>query len=117
MSYRIERVNSLIRQEISQLLQREVKDPRLGSFIAITEVSTAPDLKHARIYVSHLGSEMEKQETLKALTAAAGYFRRELAKVLKLRYIPELSFHWDNSIEQADRISRILDHVIPERSP
>lgn len=116
MSHRIERVNSLIRQEISQMLQRQVKDPRLGSFIAITEVDTAPDLKNARIYVSHLGNEAERQETLKGLTAAAGFFRRELAKVLKLRYIPELSFHWDDSIERGARISQILERVIPEKS-
>lgn len=116
MPHRIERVNSLIRQEISQLLQRHVKDPRLGGFIAVTEVSTAPDLKHARVYISHLGTEAEKQETLKALTAAAGFFRHELGKVLKLRYTPEISFHWDDSIERGDRISQILQRVVPEES-
>lgn len=117
MSHRTERVNSLIRQEISQLLQRQVKDPRLGNFIAVIEVATSPDLKQARVFISHLGSETEKQETLKTLTAAAGFFRRELAKSLKLRYTPELSFHWDDSIERGDRISQILDRVIPEKSP
>lgn len=116
MSHRIERVNSLIRQEISQLLQREVKDPRLGNFIAITEVITAPDLKHTRVFISYLGTEAEKQETLKILTAAAGFFRRELAKSLKLRYIPEISFHEDNSIERGDRISQLIDRVISEKS-
>ncbi len=116
MSHRIERVNSLIRQEISQLLQRQVKDPRLGNFIAVTEVITSPDMKYARVFISHLGTEAEKQETLKTLAAAAGFFRRELAKSLKLRYTPELAFHWDDSIERGDRISQILDRVIPEKS-
>ena len=116
MPHRIERVNSLIRQEISQLLQREVKDPRLGNFIAVTEVDTSSDLKHARVYISYLGTEEEKQETLKALSAAAGFFRSELAKSLKMRYTPELSFHWDDSIERGDRIARILDRVTPEKS-
>ena len=64
MPHRIERVNSLIRQEISELLRREVKDPRLGNFIAVTEVDTSRDLKHAHIYVSYLGTEEEKQETM-----------------------------------------------------
>lgn len=117
MSYRIERVNSLIRHEISQLLQRQVKDPRLGNFIAVTEVITSPDMKHARVFISHLGTDAEKQETLNTLTSAAGFFRRELSKSLKLRYTPELAFHWDDSIERGDRISQIIDHVLPEKAP
>ena len=116
MSHRIERVNSLIRQEISQLLQREVKDPRLSSFITVTEVITAPDMKHSRVYISHLGTEAKRNEALKTLTAAAGFFRRELAKTLKLRYTPELSFHGDDSIERADRISQLIDKVTSEEN-
>ena len=61
MAHRIERVNRLIRQEISELLQRQVKDPRLGNFVAVTEVSTSPDLKYAKVFVSQIGSEEEKQ--------------------------------------------------------
>ena len=116
MPHRIERVNSLIRQEISQLLQREVKDPRLSSFITVTEVVTAPDMKHSRVYISHLGTEAKRNEALKTLTAAAGFFRRELAKTLKLRYTPELSFHGDDSIERADRISQLIDKVTSEEN-
>lgn len=115
MSHRVERVNSLIRQEISQLLQREVKDPRLGNFIAITRVITALDLKHTRVFISHLGTRAEKQETLKTLTAASGFFRRELSKALQLRYIPEISFHEDDSIEEGDRISQLIDRVMSEK--
>ncbi|MFC2034244.1 30S ribosome-binding factor RbfA [Chloroflexota bacterium] len=111
MSHRIAQVNSLIRQEISELLQRQVKDPRLGNFISITEVSTSPDLKTAKVYVSHINGEQEKQETLSVLTTAAGYFRRELGKRLKLRYIPTLSFIWDNSIEHGSHLLQIIDRV------
>ncbi|MFH1652329.1 MAG: 30S ribosome-binding factor RbfA [Chloroflexota bacterium] len=111
MSYRIQKINSLIRQEISDLLQLHIKDPRLGSFIAITEVDTASDLKHARIFVSFLGSDEERDEALKALTGASGFIRRELAQRIRIRTIPELSFHWDNSIEQGDRILRLIDQV------
>ncbi len=111
MTHRIERVNSLIRQEISELLQRQVKDPRLGSLVAITDVSTSPDLRHAKIFVSRIGSEEEKQETLSVLTAASGFFRNELAKRLRLRHTPELSFQWDDSIERGDYLLQLIDEV------
>jgi len=111
MAHRIERVNSLIRQEISELLQRQVKDPRLGNFIAVTEVSTSPDLKYAKIFVSRLGSEGKKQETLNALASASGFFRSELFKRLRLRHTPELSFQWDDSIERGIHLLQLIDEV------
>jgi len=111
MAHRIQRLNNLIRHEISELLQRQVKDPRLGSFVTVTEVSISPDLKYARIFVSHIGSEEEKQATLSALTSASGYFRRELAKRLRLRRTPELSFQWDDSIEQGAHLLQLIDQV------
>lgn len=114
MAHRIERVNSLIRQEISQLLQRQIKDPRLGNFVAVTEVSTSADLKYARVFVSRIGSEEEKQETLNALASASSFFRRELAKRLKLRYAPVLSFQWDDSIERGDRLLQLINGITPE---
>ncbi len=116
MAHRIEQVNSLIRQEISQLLQRQVKDPRLGNFIAVTEVSTSADLKYAKVFVSRIGSEEEKQETLSVLASASGFFRRELAKRLKLRYIPELSFQWDDSIERGNHLLQLIDSVTSEKN-
>ncbi|UCH42877.1 MAG: 30S ribosome-binding factor RbfA [Dehalococcoidales bacterium] len=114
MAHRIERVNSLIRQELSNLLQSQVKDPRLGSFIAITGVSTSSDLKHARIFVSHMGIQAEKQETLDVLATASGFLRRELGKNLKLRYTPELNFQWDDSIEHGDYLLQLIDRFTPD---
>ena len=111
MSHRIERVNQLIRQEISDLLQREVKDPRLSQFIAITEVDTSQDLRHARIYISFISDKQQKQAALDALTGASNFFRKEMARTLRLRRIPELSFHWDNSIERGARITELIDDV------
>ena len=111
MTHRIERVNSLIRQEISQLLQRQVKDPRLGNFIAVTEVSTSADLKFAKVFVSRIGSEEEKRETLSVLASASGFFRKELGRRMKLRYIPELSFQWDDSIERGDHLLQLIDEL------
>jgi len=111
MAHRIERVNNLIRREISELLQRQVKDPRLGNFVAVTKVSASPDLRHAKILVSSLGSGEEKQEILSALASASGFFRNELARRLRLRRIPELSFEWDDSIERAARLLELIDQV------
>ena len=116
MAHRIERVNSLIRQEISQLLQRQVKDPRLGNFITVTEVSTSADMKYAKVFVSRIGSEKEKQETLSALASASGFFRKELARRLKLRYIPVLSFQWDDSIERGDHLFQLIDRLSQEKT-
>jgi len=117
MPHRIERVNNLIRQEISELLQRQVKDPRLGSLVAVTEVSTSPDLKYAKIFVSCIGDEEEKQETLKVLIAASGFFRNELARRLRMRRIPELNFEWDDSIEHGARLLQLIDNVSADSTP
>lgn len=114
MSHRIEQVNKLLRRELSELLQRQVKDPRLDTFVAVTEVSTSTDLRHAKVFISHLGSEAEKQEILKGLGAASGFLRKELAQNLKMRRIPELSFCWDNSLERGDHIIRLIDQVTRE---
>lgn len=111
MAHRIERVNQLIRQEISELLQREVKDPRLESFVAVTEVSTSPDLRHAKVFVSFIGSEEERQKTLSGLGAATNFLRNQMAKHLRLRRIPELSFQWDDSIERGTHLLQLIDEV------
>ncbi len=111
MSYRIARINSLIRQELSELIQHQVKDPRLSAFTAVNEVSISPDLKHARVFISCIATEEEKQNTLTVLNGAAGFFRKELSRNLRLRRIPELSFHWDDSIERGDHLLRLIDEV------
>lgn len=117
MSHRIPRINQLLRQELSDMLQRHVKDPRLGHFVAVTEVSTSSDLKYAKVFISFIGSEEEKQKTLEALAAASGFLRREMARNLKLRRIPELSFHWDSSIERGDYLMRLIDQITPPEEP
>ena len=117
MTHRIERVNNLIRQEVCELLQRQVKDPRLGDFVVVTGVFTSSDLKHAKIFVSQIGSKQEKQETLSALEAASGFFRNELSRRLKLRRIPELSFQWDDSIERGTHLLELIDKVTLSSTP
>ena len=111
MTHRIERVNHLIRQEISELLQREVKDPRLGGLVSINEVVTSPDLKYAKVFVSCICSDEEKKEILSTLVAAAGFLRNELKKRLRLRHVPELDFRWDDSIEKGAHLLELIDRV------
>ncbi len=111
MSRRIDKVNELMRREISDLLQRHVKDPRLAEFIAVTEVCVSPDMGSARVFVSAIGTEENKQKTLGALATASGFLRKELARNLRLRRIPQLNFVWDDSIERGDRLARLIDEV------
>ena len=111
MPHRIERINQLIRREISDLLSRYVKDPRLGGFITVTGVEVSHDLHYAKGFVSFLGSDEEKKEALKTLKAAAGYFHAELAQRLQMRRVPDLTFHWDDSIERGSRILDIIDRI------
>ena len=114
MSYRLERLNSLLRHELSDLLRLEVKNPRLSSgLISITEVEIAPDLKYAKVFVSSLGGLNEKDAVLSSLRSAAGFLRGELAKNLRMRVVPELDFQWDESIEHGAHILELLDKVKP----
>ena len=117
MTRRIQRLNNLIRHEISELLRRQVKDPRLNSFTSVTEVSISSDLRNAKIFVSHIGSEEQKEETMSALTSASGFFRSELAKRLRVRRIPELSFQWDDTIERGAHLLELIDQIAAESTP
>jgi len=117
MAHRIERVGNLIRHEITELLQRQVKDPRLGNFVTVTEVSISPDLRYAKVFVSCIGSEEVKRDTLSGLAAASGFLRNQLSKRLRLRRIPELSFHWDDSIERGAHLLQLIDEVSANTTP
>jgi len=114
MTRRSERISKLIRQEISGLLKREVNDPRLSELISVTEVSLSPDLKYAKIFVSILGDETNKRDMLAGFNAASGFLRRELTSRLKMRYIPQLSFHYDDSIERGARLLKLMGQVFAE---
>ena len=110
---RLDRVNQLIKEEISLLLQRELKDPRLG-FVSVTEVETSKDLRQAKVYVSVLGGDEQWKSSMAALTSARGFVRNWLRQHLDLRVIPELEFRPDHSMEHAARIQallRNLDHA------
>ena len=111
MSRRTERLNHLLRQEITDLLQREAKDPRLSAMVSVTRVSVSSDLRYAKVFVSVLGTEEEKKGLLAGLHAASGFLRRELASRLSLRYTPDLSFVYDDTMEQAGKVIQLIDQV------
>ena len=110
MSQRTDRLDSQIRQELMDLLQREMKDPRLG-FATITRVETARDLGHARVWVSVLGSEVERTKTMDALRVATPWLRRKLGERLSLRHVPDLTIREDDSIESGDRVLQIINEL------
>jgi ribosome-binding factor A len=108
---RSEQVGKLIIRGISELLEREVNDPRLSSLISVTEVSVSADLRYAKVFVSILGDETNKRDMLAGFNAASGFLRKELSSYLRLRYIPQLSFHYDNSIERGARLLSLIEQV------
>ena len=104
---RQQQVGEFIREEVSEIMQREMKDPRLG-MASITRVEMSPDLRYARIFVSVLGSPQEQEETLAALVHAAGFIRHLLKPRMHIRHIPELVFKADHSMEHAAEMARTL---------
>jgi ribosome-binding factor A len=111
-SKRILRLNEQLKREIAELIRTGVRDPRVG-LVSVTAVQVATDLGSARVYVRALGDEAERAEALEGLRAAAPFLRRELGQILSIRRIPELRFHADRALEQAQRIERILSEVLP----
>ena len=114
MSRRSERTSKLIQREISDLLERQVNDPRLSRLISVTEVTLSPDFKHAKIFVSTLGSQIDKEDMLASFNNASGFLRRELAAHLKLKHTPQLSFHYDDSIERGARLLKLIGELTTE---
>jgi ribosome-binding factor A len=114
MSRRIERVNELIRHELSDLLLREVRDPRLDGLISITRVEVTPDLYNARIHVSIMSETASPADAVKALNAAAGYLHKELVHRLEMRRVPFLSFQLDKSIEEGATVLAHLNQVLSD---
>lgn len=107
---RSHRVADLIQQEISALLLKGLKDPRIG-FVTITAVEVTSDLHHARIYFTVMGEEAARRDSLKGLTSAVPFLRRELGKRLRLRFVPELTFQYDTSLEYGNRIDALLREI------
>lgn len=108
------RVGDQIREEIAEMLAREVHDPGIG-FLTITHVKLTPDLQQARVYYTTLGDEKARRNTVRALERATPFLRRQLGRRLRLRRVPELQFFFDESVERHERIERILQDIKAER--
>ena len=113
MSVRLEKINAMLLKEISSIVRLELKDPHVG-FVTISEVKVTNDLSYAKVYVSFLGKEERNAAGLKSLDRAKGFIRSELAKRIKLRKVPELTFVLDKSLENAKRIEDIIERVKKE---
>jgi ribosome-binding factor A len=111
---RIRRVDEAIRQVVGEAAG-ELKDPRVG-FVTVTDVRTSADLSHARVYVSVLGDEPEREATLDGLRSAHGYLQRRVASELRLKRTPTLAFHYDDTTDKALRIDALIDDARPGRS-
>ncbi len=107
-NHRPERVAELIKKEVSDLLQRDVKDPRIG-FVTVTDVEVSGDLRHAKVFVSILNGN--KEETMEGLDATIGFMRSEIGKRIRLRHTPEVIFRYDDSIETGTRVFKILKDI------
>ena len=116
MSVRQEKVQAQLVQQISDIIQRELRDPRLG-FVTLTGAEISRDLRYAKIYVSVMGDEKARQESLKALNSAVGLLRGEFARRAHLRFAPELEFRFDEGIERGARIFELLHSVEEDLKP
>ena len=114
MTRRTERINELIRQEISQLLSRDLNDPRLSGVVTITQVKTSSDLRLATVYVSVLGDRAKEETVLSGVSSAAKYIRKELGLRLALRYVPELKFVLDETMNEAEHIYQLMEGLSTE---
>ena len=111
---RSEKVADVIQQEISQMLVKTLKDPRIG-FVTITKVSVSEDCRLAKVYFSVVGPPVEKERSTKGLNSAKGYVRRELGRRMRLKYTPEIVFEFDPSIEYAIHIGEVIHRLKEER--
>jgi ribosome-binding factor A len=107
---RMRRVDEAVRAVLSDAIGRDLQDPRVG-FVTVTGVKTSPDLRHARVYVSVLGDELARTETLAGLRSAHGLLQGRLASELALKHTPALTFQYDDSVDRGMRITELIDEV------
>lgn len=109
MTERMRRVDELMREVVGSAISSELEDPRIG-FVTVTSVQTSPDLRSARVYVSVLGDQAQRQATLAGLRSSHGVLQAAVAREVRLKRTPTLSFHYDETPERAARLSRLLEH-------
>ena len=107
---RVEKVQELMKQEVSQIILHELKDPRIG-FVTVTQVEATGDLRIAKIYVSLMGSEKQVRDCWEGLSSSLGFIRREIGKRIRLHFTPELSFQIDKSLDYSAHIQKLLNDI------
>lgn len=112
---RIERLNSLLKEVISEVVRADVRDPRLGSLITITSVDTSKDIQHAKVYISVIGTPEEKKKSLAAVQSGAGFIAVNASKKVSMRYFPSLSFRLDDSADKHVVVETILSKLKEEQ--
>jgi ribosome-binding factor A len=115
MPRRVDRVNELLRTELSHLIAREIKDPRVAGVISITEVVASSDLRSAKVYVSVMGQEADRKAAIEGIRSAASFLRRELRDRVNLKHTPHMTFVLDDSIEEGERVLRLMGGRTPEQ--
>lgn len=112
---RIARLNSLLKEVLSEVIRGDVRNPLVNKFVSVTSVDITNDLQHAKVYISVIGTDKEKEETIKALQSAAGFIAIVSSKKVVMRYFPELTFKLDTSVEQQMRIEALLHKIKKEQ--
>ena len=114
MSRRTDRINEQLREEISTVLARQIKDPRLNAVVSITRVESSSDLRSARVYISVLGNDKQRKEALEGLQSAASFMRREIRNRINMKHTPFMTYLLDDSLQEADQLLRLLNEVKPD---
>lgn len=112
---RTDRLNSLLKEVIDEVIRREVRNPHVNELITVTRVEITKDLHFAKVYISVIGSTVEKEQTLHALQSAAGFIAVHASKKVVMRYFPALTFKLDDSVDKHMRISNLIDKISEER--
>jgi len=112
---RLSRINSLLKEVLFEVIQKEVRNPHVNTFVTVTQVETSADLHHAKVFISILGTDVEKEKLIAALQTAAGFIAVNAAKKVQLRYFPNLTFKLDKTADEYMKIQKILDDIEKER--
>lgn len=116
MVKRTDRLNSLLREVIAEVIMRDIRNPHVSRLLTVKRVEITKDLHYAKVYISMLGSDLEKKETIKALKSAAGFISVQAAKQVVMKFFPTLTFHLDETIENEIRIHNLLEKIHEEQS-
>lgn len=112
---RVVRLNSLLKEVISEVIHREVRNPKVNQFVSVTSVEITKDLQHAKVFISVIGTPLEKEETIKALQSAAKFIAINSSKKVVMRYFPELTFKLDSSVDHQMRIDSLIGQIKEEQ--